>query len=820
MKISTPHGAWKNLMIGTILSASWSIPVVSHAQPWATEPTVRPQSGHAQAQSNETAAQSSTTSGGIADIVVTARRSNESAQRVPIAISTVTGDDLEKLSVRDVMDIQALTPGFQIASQNTAGRAKLTIRGQSEVDSRLTTDPSVGVYVNDVSFARSYGLRSSMVDIERIEVLKGPQGTLFGRNTTGGAVNITTKQPTYDFGGYMDFLYGSYDNVQATGVVNLPIVSDRVALRIVGQSINREGYGKLHDGHDINDDHVYSGRALLRIDPTDNVRMLLSADYVRQRNSGTNIILTSDLMLQNANAANRALGAIAAELGLNPASAADRLTAYNAWRTYFDAFQNGKFYDGFANGVGTEAPRDDLDHYGFSGKIDVDVGNVTLTSISSYRNLRKAYAQNTDGVPFVVTGGFLSTDQEIFTQEFRASAIDGSGFDWQGGVFYSRETGNELSTNDALAYVTPTRSRLTDLDVKNTSKAVYFQGVYNFGSAVRLTGGVRYTKDYRFIDSMNRSDPAFATPVVPGQTLTPARCNLLAPSEGGPVFPNCSYKTSTKSDKLTWLVSADWRPTDQVMLYGSVSTGYRSGGFTYNGTSSPTTDVNAFYATYAPFQPESVTNYELGVKADLLDRHLRVNASVFYQDYTDIQQRIRDLVNGALVTLVRNAASATIKGGEIEVTAVPVEGLTLNFGAAYLDAKYNEFITLDGSGNPLDLTSQQFSAPDWTFNVGATYEIPTSDGYVRLFANYNWTDDVDFQPGSTAPAGTTQRAFGLLDGRLSWFVESWDLDIALFGKNLTNKRYWNNATNGESLGFNLAFPGEPRRFGVQIRKNF
>ncbi|QDC37265.1 TonB-dependent receptor [Sphingobium fuliginis] len=811
----------RSLMLGTVLSLSGAMTPAAFAQQAAAEPTVGPQSDREQARVDAGATQAPAGENvGIQDIVVTARRSNESAQRVPIAISTVTSADLTRLSVRDIKDIQALTPGFQIASQNTAGRAKLTIRGQSEVDSRLTTDPSVGVYIDDVSLSRSYGLRSSLVDIERIEVLKGPQGTLYGRNTTGGAVNITTKHPTYDFGGYFDFLYGSYDYTQATGVLNLPIVDNRVALRVVGQAISREGYGRLSDGEQINDDHVYSGRALLRIDPADNVRVLLSADYVRQRNKGTNIILTSDLMLQNANAANRALGEIARELGLDPTIAANRLTAYNAWRTYYDAFRNGKFYDGFANAPGTEKPRDDLDHYGFSGKIDVDVGPVTLTSISSYRNLRKAYAQNTDGVPFVITGGFLSTDQEIFTQELRASAIDGEGFDWQGGLFYSRETGNELSTNDGNAFITPTRSRLTDIDVRNTSKAAYFQGIYDFGSNVRLTGGIRYTKDNRFINSMNRTEPSLATPVVPGQVLSAPTCNLLAPSLGGPTYPNCSYKTSTKSDKVTWLVSADWRPIDQLMLYASVSTGYRSGGFTYNGTSAPTTSLPAFLAAYEPFRPESVTNYEIGFKSDLLDRRLRVNLSVFYQDYSDIQQRIRDQVNGALVTLVRNAASAKIKGGELEITAVPTDGLTLNFGAAYLDAKYDEFIARDASGNLLDLTNQAFSAPDWTFNIGGTYEIPTSNGYVRLSANYNWTDDVDYQPGTTVPAGTTQPAFGLLDGRISWFIEPWDLDIAVFGKNLTNKHYWNNATNGETLGFNLAFPGEPRRFGVQIKKTF
>jgi len=184
---------------------------------------------------------SDATQGGIEDIIVTARKSAESQQRVPIAITTVTEQALTNLSVRDILEIQKVTPGLYMTSSQTAGRAKITIRGQREADSRLTTDPSVGVYIDGVNYARVYGLRASLVDIERIEVLKGPQGTLFGKNTTGGAINITTKRPSYEVGGYIDALYGSDNKPQATAAPHPPVVAPQPARRLVGPRIHRHG---------------------------------------------------------------------------------------------------------------------------------------------------------------------------------------------------------------------------------------------------------------------------------------------------------------------------------------------------------------------------------------------------------------------------------------------------------------------------------------------------------------------------------------------------------------------------------------------------
>lgn len=765
---------------------------------------------------------------GLEDIIVTARRSNESAQRVPIAITTVTAQALKDLSVRDVIEIQKITPGLYISSQNSAGRAKLSIRGQSEADSRLTTDGSVGVYVDGVNFTRSYGLRASLVDVAQIEVLKGPQGTLFGKNTTGGALNITTQHPTYDFGGYVDALYGSYNNRQILGVLNIPLAIDKAALRLVGQAIKRDGYGRAGNGQGVGDDNTIYGRALLRLDPVDDLHILLSADYVRQNVNGTNVILTNDSMLQNANSASGDLGEIAKELGLNPTSAVDRMTAYHAWRVYFDRYSNQYKRDGiFFGSFGTEPIFSDLTHYGFSGTASYSLRGITFKSITSYRRLVQSYNQDLDGTPFELFRTFNATRERNFTQELQLSSIDGRGLDWQGGLFYNRETGNELQANDSdtmltavnpiTGAVTNPRSIIIDIDAVNSSKAAYAQAVYNVASNLRLTGGIRYTEDVRKAIYHNRIDVSLATPPIPPASID--KCTAIV--GGGPIDRDvCRYPNSASSSKVTWLASIDWRPARQIMVYASASRGYRTGGFSIRATNAPPANQDILAATFSPFFPEVVTSYETGFKSDLFDRRLRVNAAAYLLDYKDIQVQIRGVVNNVLVLVTRNAASARPYGGELEMTGQLTPHWTVLFGGAYLHAKYTSFTTLDPSGQPVDLSNQPFAAPKWTYNIGTTYARPLPDGEIRLNLNWQYTSTVDLRPGTPTESSVTQPGYGLLDARISWNIDSLKLNIAIFGKNLLDKRYLNAAVNLQSRGYNGGYTGDPRTFGVQVRKSF
>jgi iron complex outermembrane receptor protein len=812
MKGSTCREAVRVLLTTTALLSI--LPSAANAQQAGTSNPAMTQSPAASTSDRSTRAENDEESrGAIGDIVVTARRSSENAQRVPIAITTLTSQELTARGVRDIFDVQQSTPSLFISSNQGSAKARLYIRGLGEVDDKLTGDRGVGVYIDGVALTNSYGLRASLIDVAQVEVLKGPQGTLFGRNTTGGALNITTQHPEYRWGGYVDLLYGSYNNAQALAVINAPIVDDKLAIRAALQVISRDGYyPEFASGKKGNDDNTFNGRLLIRADPVEDIHILLSGDFLKVRNGYNHAAISSESLLASQNSATGLLGAAAAQLGLNPASATDRATAYSVYRSYVDR-SIAEPRVGFAS---LSDARDNLDIWGVSANVQIDLGGVALKSITSYRSLDRDQAYDLDNTPLNLLSQHQSAYSSDFSQEVQLSSIDNVGLDWQAGAFYSRSSGNDYNATDQADYVNPNRAVVTESGVVNSSKAVYGQAVYHITPTLRVTGGIRYTADYREIDSKNRIELANAVaPLPPGGVN---RCNLLAPALGGPTYPNCTYKASVDYDQTTWLASADWRPIDGLMLYGSVSTGYRAGAFTAPGNSSPITTVVANTAAFTPYAPEKVTNYEVGFKGDLLDRRLRVNGAFFYMDYKDIQVRIRDLVNSVLIQIVRNAASATIYGAELEVTAVPVDGLTLNGVAGYLHARYNSYRALDPSGNLLDLSDQPFTAPEWTYDLSATYVLPLNDGALRFSGSYSYQSTANFVPGTLPVASVSQPGFGLLNARIGWHIESQDLDVSVFAKNLADQRYIVSAFPvGVYNGVNL---GDPRSFGIQLRKNF
>ena len=229
----------------------------------------------------------------------------------------------------------------------------------------------------------------------------------------------------------------------------------------------------------------------------------------------------------------------------------------------------------------------------------------------------------------------------------------------------------------------------------------------------------------------------------------------------------------------------------------------------------------ALLANFTPFRPEVVDNYEVGFKSDLFGRRLRINGAAFWQDYKNIQAQIRDLVGNQVITLIRNAASAKPYGGELEVTGQVTRDWTVNASVGYLKAKYDKYFARDAAGNLLDLSGLPFPAPKWTWNVGSDYVVPVSGGSITLSANLAHTGQVNFRPQTGQnDASVSQPGYTLLDARIAYDIESLGLNVAFFGKNLTNKRYLNSATNLESLGFNVGFVGDPITAGVQVRKKF
>jgi iron complex outermembrane receptor protein len=584
----------------------------------------------------------------------------------------------------------------------------------------------------------------------------------------------------------------------------------------------------------MGNDNLVAGRLLIRADPTPTVNILLSADYNRERSSGANTVVAYTTITADApatssgpNSPTGLIGAIATELGLNPGTPTapnqtNLAIARQTYLSYISQYLNGnKFYNSF----GTGAPESDYKVYGFSGQISKKIGNLELKSITAWRHVDQEPRIDYDGTPFTLLYTYTPTRDHNFSQEVQVNDIDQHGLDWQVGAFFNREFGNEFSDNNTNAAVSSARAQVSDTDSLNKSLAGYGQATYYITHRLRVTAGVRYTHDYRGVISHNRFDPTLAIAPFPAAGISPGVCTLLSPAKGGPVYPNCNYATHTTFNRATYLASIDYRPVDNVMIYASTARGYRAGGYTAQASSSVSQSQAQLDAFFTPFAPETVTNYELGFKSDLLNRKLRVNGAFYYQNYNDVQVQIRDLVaapDGSQfqVTLIRNAAKARLFGGELSVDAAPSQRLRFDASMAYLNAKYTRFFARDASGNLLDLSSQPFAAPKWTFNLGGSYTLPIDNGNVRLSLNYAYQSKVYFRADTPHLDATAQSKYGLLDGRLNWHINSLNLDLAIWGKNLTNKRYLLSATNLEASGYDVGFPGDPRTFGGQVRKTF
>jgi len=780
----------------------------------------------------------------VSEIVVTARRSAENLQEVPIAVTAVNQQQMRDLTVRDVMDIQKLAPGLYMNTQGNAGRAKVTIRGQSEQDSTLSTDPSVGVYVDGVNLPRSLGLRTAFLDIAQVEVLKGPQGTLYGRNTTGGALNITTRQPTFEPGGYLDVLAGNYENRQIILAANLPLIADKLAIRAVGQSISRAGFGHDALGGPRGDDHVTTGRIELLYEPTARIRVLLSADYASQRNGFNPTQARFNNMAACCNSATSSLGEIAAELGLNPNSTADRATALAAWNAQYNAYFNGSI--GPFDSLSTFRSHDNFDLGGASANLEADLGWAKVRSITAYRQMDRDTLQDLDGATFHIVEPDLKSKDYNLSQELQLSAIRADGVGWQAGLYFNNEhgvDGGDNESNPLVAVIPGTVAggnpfagqspnvNVSRATIHNASYAAYGQAVIPLGRNVRFTGGLRYTYEYRGMDNQSQFDRTRAEPgLTPQPFITPGNCLLLAPQYGGPTWPDCHKKVSTTSNALTYLASLDWKPSDDVMAYASVSRGFRAGGWTIRANTNlitGPTQASALAleaAIFKPFQPEFVNSFELGLKSELFDHRLRLNAAAYFQKYDDIQVAVRIQDGTAFANRIVNAAQGTIYGGEVEATAQLTERLQVDGGFAYMHARYDRFTDVLASGATIDRSSQAFPAPKWTYRLGAHYTAPLRDGELRFAANYNRVDDVNYKPDVTLTpaqaAAITQTAFGLLDARISWKIESQGLEISLWGRNLTDKRYITSVQQTLGVGIVLGYVGDPRTFGLQIRKTW
>ncbi|WP_159647779.1 TonB-dependent receptor [Sphingorhabdus sp. 109] len=679
---------------------------------------------------------------------MTARKVEENLQDVPVAVTAFSGETFEEAGLSEFSDISRLTPNFDVRPRGTTGAlfANLTIRGQTSGFLTLNADQAVGISINNAPITRGTSLFTNLFDIERIEVLKGPQGTLYGKNTTGGAVNVVTKGPELDeINGYGQFTYGSYDRTDAQLVANIPLVQDQLGIRLGAALTHRDGFGRgVGTGRELADDNEIFLRGSLLFEPSDTFSVRVNADY-HDVDESISIF--------------RSLRSAFLDLGFAVIPIALETT-------------DPDFYAG--SDFRAEAPFARSDEFNINATANLEIGDANLESITSYRKQNSlTLVQSAPS-----TSVTLGQNSDLFAQEIRLS---GQTFDdrltWQVGGFYSTESGEDIDNVGGFQTTA----------AKNEGWSLFTQNSFAITDQLKLTLGLRYTNEDREVRDIS--------PVVTG---------LL--------------QNSASFDAFSWLASLDFKPTDETLLYASVSRGFRSGAVDQDNLA---TIVN----------PEYVLNYELGLKADLLDNRVRFNSSVFYSDYTDIQRTAFDPdsigATGVPTTVLRNAAEATIWGFEGELHVAPFDGLSFGATVGYTNAQFDEFLDFDAAGNQIDRTNEPLGGPEWQYSLNGRYEFYVSDSAtLGIQANYFWIgEDVLAAPSVIAilaPGEGSVPSFGLLNGQIDLDVEQWGgLNIAVFGTNILDKEYY---VGGVALGLfggiSNRIVGEPQQWGIRVTKGF
>lgn len=718
------------------------------------------------------------TIGGETDIVVTARRVEERLQDVPISITALGASELKQQVVREIKDVAFKAPNVQMRHDtfDTTG-IQIGIRGQQQAETSLAIDGTVGVYVDGVNVPRVNGLRGALVDLDRVEILRGPQGTLYGRNTTGGAVSFITADPKNELGGTVRATVGRFNQMEILGILNVPI-AEGVAVRLVAQHSENDGFAKDGGGGRLGDSRGTYLRGKAKVE-SGGFTATLTGEWQKYFTHGPSIRL----------------------LGLNPATSTmpeGGLTTIEIAReasvslanalTLLRGYVGGSFYRSHGNVRPTVAT--------FEGErialnMEQELSDaLSVRSISGYQHFDRYQSVDSDGTPFPILSGQPDTHDRFYSQELQLLGNMGP-VSWVLGGYISHEKGIDFSPSQSLPALTGGIVQFQDGTLTSNSKAIFGQANWKVTDALTLTGGLRFTKETKKLVTRNRSAVA---------------CNVPVILRDNPAI--CSGTITNKFSEPSWLISADYKVTSDILVYGKVSRGFRAGGQNLRG---------ATVTTFSTYDPEFATEYEVGFKADLFDRRVRLNSAVFYDDYSDIQRSIVIIDTTTLTTgtLVTNAAKARLQGFESELLVRPTDALTLSGTVGYLDGKYKRFVDLTG-----DRSRERFAFPDWSYTLGGRYVVPVAFGEVSLQADYRWQSSQNLAPAAKNASQVTQPSFGLLNARIALDVPSQQMTLAAFGKNILGKKYLVNVLSLEAIGYNRGNTGEPFTFGVEFTKNF
>ncbi len=743
--------------------------LLSLAVPARADEAPPPQSQTPQGAAPADKAQAKPAGGTIETVTVTAQKTKQNILNVPVNVTSLSSEEARTSRIESPTDLATQMPNVDVKTNIPGAQQIITVRGVGLDDFSSTNNPTVGVYVDDVFLASFAEMDFNMYDLDRIEVLKGPQGTLYGRNSTAGAINIISAPPSVDgFFGSASAGFGNYDTFEARGFVNVPVSND-FALRFSGVTQQQgEGYWYSRVLHrDLGRQDNFSGRAQALWTPTNDLVIQLK---VEGENENSEI----------------GVGKFFGTLSTTAASCPDFSNPAHCidFHGYTDTSSNP-----FRGDWNHRAPYD-VRSLNTTLHVDDDLGWATLSSVTGYIDYKRGFYIDADATPF--TDAEFDQNDKVgqFSQELRLAG-KARNVDWLVGAYYSHD---RVQTN--------TPGSLTDLgigtvlitaDQKTDTAAIFGQATVPLTDELNLTGGARLSYEHK---SYVGGTSAFV-----GGPFTP------------PLFP-ISFEDATIIDRnISWHTALDWKPSADTLYYVAISRGEKSGGF-FNGI--------AFSSlALAPFKPEILTDYEAGVKARIFNRSMFFDSSVFYYDYKDLQAQTFTNVGAVSLIKLGNIGSATLYGADIGVTWYPVSALKLRLGLGLLHSELGSFTTAIGCPTcfvPVPSGNKLPDAPDVTFNGLARYDIPLPDGFLATLQVETHYNAAVFKEALNTPY-LSAGAYWLLNARASIAKDEDGWELALWGKNLTDEQYVSQVTDdGDTDGYRVF--GAPRTYGLTLTHNF
>jgi iron complex outermembrane receptor protein len=696
----------------------------------------------------------------LSEVVVTAQRREESAQHVGIALSVVSGESLAEKGIISVIGLQNALPSLQVEPAFGGGQPQYRIRGVGFLDYTSNNSSPIGVSVDDVAFALPIQTAGQLFDIDRIEVLRGPQGTLYGRNTTGGQINFITNRPTEETHAGFSAEYGSFNTVNAEGFVSGSLVDGLMGRLSIATEQGGDWQRNRDTGQRLGNRDKIAGRGQLEWKPSEVIDLRLEFHLAKDKSDETGLQL-----LKPYTRTNPVTGAVTAAI---PADTSRYVTDWNlnpAFATLTGLDQGSKpGVDNSNNGVD------------FTGNVDLGFGR--LTSITAYDKMVRREYSDWDATQYHDSDEYFRSDLDVFSQEVRLESTGSGPLSWVGGVFYSNQKLDEKfysDFSDALGGIA-----LTTYEQKAHSLGEFGQINYQFNSQLKATLGVR--EDHETRELLNLAT-GFVIPVVPFTS---------------------GLSHSTTSNLPSGKIELDYTPVEGTLVYESISRGVKSGGFTAHNTTNG--------AATEPFSPEKLTAYEVGVKSDV-SRTLRVNASAFYYRYRDQQilGKVFDDVSGSYIGRFVNANSR-LAGGELEVEWHPLQGLSVSQYAGFVEGYYTSNL-LDS--NNVNYNGRPLSVPKWSYGGDVSYAVNVGEFKITPEANYSFHDTYSqfYLLGSD---DYTIPKYWLANASVSVSPTSggpWT--VGIWGRNIFNKGY--DVTRNFFLpSAELAQAGQPATFGIRV----